>query len=136
MRVARIFALVAAAVLIATLPAMAQGRGKGHGKGKGNPHAAARSEQHAAARYEMSDDGWERHDNYDLRIFRPDEGVPPGWSKGNKTGWRDCGLPPGQAKKYGCRSYVYSGRRYYYYRDDIGRIILRRPRIEIHAVIR
>jgi hypothetical protein len=29
-------------------------------------------------------------------------GRPPGWSKGRKTGWGNCDLPPGQAKKYGC----------------------------------
>ncbi len=27
---------------------------------------------------------------------------PPGWSHGRKTGWGDCNVPPGQAKKYGC----------------------------------
>ncbi len=27
---------------------------------------------------------------------------PPGWSKGKKTGWGDCDVPPGQAKKAGC----------------------------------
>jgi len=24
---------------------------------------------------------------------------PPGWSRGNKTGWGNCELPPDQAKK-------------------------------------
>src|SRR5258706_16021656 len=28
--------------------------------------------------------------------------TPPGWSKGKKTGWGDCDVPPGQAKKVGC----------------------------------
>jgi len=28
--------------------------------------------------------------------------TPPGWDKGKKTGWGDCNLPPGQAKKHGC----------------------------------
>ncbi len=105
-----------------------QGKGKEKSKGKGKPQAAAR--------YERTADGWERHDRYDMRIYRPQEGRPPGWEKGNKVGWRDCGLPPGQAKKYGgCRAYVYEGRRYYYYQDEIGRIIVRRPRIDIQAVI-
>jgi hypothetical protein len=26
-------------------------------------------------------------------------GVPPGWSRGRKVGWRGLGMPPGQAKK-------------------------------------
>ncbi len=120
-----ILALVIALGLFATLLA---GQGKGKGKGKGKPQAATR--------YERTADGWERHDRYDLRIFGAREGLPPGWSEGNKTGWRDCGLPPGQAKKYGCRTYVYEGRRYYYYRDEVGRIVVRRPRIDIQAVIR
>lgn len=90
-------------------------------KGKGKAHAA---------RYDRDDDRWERHDRYEVRIFGRDE-RPPGWSRGRKTGWGDCGMPPGQAKKYGCRSYVHNGRRYYWYRDDVGRIIVRRPRIDI-----
>lgn len=27
---------------------------------------------------------------------------PPGWDHGRKTGWGDCNVPPGQAKKVGC----------------------------------
>jgi hypothetical protein len=27
---------------------------------------------------------------------------PAGWDKGRKTGWGDCNVPPGQAKKAGC----------------------------------
>lgn len=119
-----IFTLVTALGLFLGTTSAAQGKGRGQGHGKGNPHAASRAQ--------MTDDGWERHDKYETRVYGPNQGTPPGWSKGNKTGWRDCGLPPGQAKKYGCNSYVHQGRRYYYYRDDIGRIIVRRPRIDIH----
>ena len=60
---------------------------------------------------------------------------PPGWSRGQKTGWANCGLPPGQAKKYGCRTYVYEGRPYYYYQDEGGRIIIRHPLIDVHVNI-
>ncbi len=116
-----------AALGLSTTTAIAA-QGKGHGKATGNPHANARDDR--------DDDGrWEHHDNYDMRTYGPNEGTPPGWSKGKKTGWGNCGLPPGQAKKYGCRTYVYQNRRYYYYRDDVGRIVLRRPRIDIHTVI-
>jgi hypothetical protein len=31
-------------------------------------------------------------------------GQPRGWTQGRKTGWNDCNLPPGQAKKAGCIS--------------------------------
>lgn len=117
-----ILTLVTALGLFVGTTSAAQGKGHGQGRGKGNPHS----------RSQMTDDGWERHDKYETRVYGPNQGTPPGWSKGNKTGWRDCGLPPGQAKKYGCNSYVHQGRRYYYYRDDAGRIIVRRPRIDIH----
>ena len=60
---------------------------------------------------------------------------PPGWSHGKKTGWGNCGLPPGQAKKYGCRTYVYEGRPQYYYQDEVGRIIVRRPILEVHGSV-
>ena len=29
---------------------------------------------------------------------------PHGWNRGRKVGWGNCDLPPGLAKKYGCRS--------------------------------
>ena len=123
MRFLAVLALVAALGLFIPIASAKQGKGKGKDKGK----------PHAAARYERDADGWERHDKYDVRIYGVKEGRPPGWAKGNKTGWRDCGLPPGQAKKYGCRTYVYQGRRYYYYQDNVGRIIVRRPRIDVHV---
>lgn len=34
---------------------------------------------------------------------------PPGWDRGRKTGWGNCDLPPGLAKKEGCYP-VYYGR--------------------------
>ena len=122
-----VLALVAALGLFTPSASAGHAQGKGKDKGKGNPKAATRQAQ--------GDDEWERHDKYDMRIYGDHDGLPPGWSKGKKTGWGNCGLPPGQAKKYACRTYVYQNRRYYYYRDDAGRIIVRRPRIEIHAVM-
>src|SRR5215510_2763239 len=93
-------------------------------KGKGNPHAN---------KFSDDDQGWERRDGYEYRTYSDADGRPPGWTRGKKTGWGNCGLPPGQAKKYGCRTYVYQGRPYYYYQDDVGRIVVRRPIIEIHG---
>ena len=97
---------------------------KDKGEGKGNPHA-----------HKSSDDehGWEHRDGYEYRVYGDRDGHPPGWSRGKKTGWANCGLPPGQAKKYGCRTYVYEGRPHYYYQDDEGRIIVRRPAVVVHA---
>ena len=51
-----------------------------------------------------------------------------------KAGWRNCGLPPGQGKKYGGRSYTYQGVPHYY-QDEQGQIIVRRPLIEVHGSI-
>jgi hypothetical protein len=80
------------------------------------------------------DDSWERRGDYEYHAYRADS-VPPGWNHGKKTGWGDCGLPPGQAKKYGCRTYTYQGLPYYYYQNEAGQIIVRRPVIEIHGGI-
>ncbi len=95
-----------------------------HGRGK-----------HADRYWDDDDDRWEHHGAYEVRVYTVYEGMPPGWREGRKAGWGNCGLPPGQAKKYGCRTYVYEKRRYYYYYDDDDRIVVRRPHIDIHAVI-
>lgn len=95
-------------------------QGNGHGNGHGNKH---------------HDDpqGWQQRDGYDYRAYGPGQGLPPGWSHGKKTGWGNCGMPPGQAKKYGCQTYTYQGRPYFYYRDDDGRMNVRRPSIEVYG---
>lgn len=114
-----IFALAA----VLGVPALMADKDKGN-SGHGNKHFAADDDQ-----------GWERRDGYEYRAYGDQDQRPPGWSKGKKTGWGNCGLPPGQAKKYGCRTYVYEGRPHYYYQDDAGRIIVRRPIIEINGSV-
>jgi hypothetical protein len=79
--------------------------------------------------------GWDRRDGYEYRVYEDRDGRPPGWGHGKKTGWGNCGIPPGQAKKYGCRTYVYEGRPHYYYQDEGGRIVIRRPIIEVHGSV-
>jgi hypothetical protein len=81
------------------------------------------------------DDGWDQRDGYEYHVYGDRNERPPGWNRGKKTGWGDCGLPPGQAKKYGCRTYVYEGRPHYYYQDEVGRIIIRRPIVEVHGTV-
>ncbi len=108
-----------------------QGKGKGNGNGKGNPHT---QEVRDRDDHDRDHGGWERRDSYEYRTYRGDE-RPPGWSHGKKTGWGNCDLPPGQAKKYGCNRYRYEGRDYYWYRRDDGAIIVRRPVISAHAGI-
>ncbi len=91
--------------------------------------------KHGNKHFDDDDQGWERRDSYEYRTYGDRDERPPGWSQGKKTGWGNCGLPPGQAKKYGCRAYVYEGRPHYYYQDEEGRIIVRRPIIEIHGSV-
>jgi len=91
--------------------------------------------KHGNKQYDDDDQGWERREGYEYHIYRDSDGRPPGWSRGKKTGWKNCGLPPGQAKKYGCQTYIYEGRPYYYYQDEIGRIVVRRPIIEIQGAV-
>lgn len=55
---------------------------------------------------------------------------PSGWNKGKKTGWGNCDVPPGQAKKMGCNPVSsYYGRSHSNYRDrDRDRDRVRRHR--------
>ena len=120
---------LAGLALIASLglvtPALTADNGKG--QGKGNPHATKSSHD--------DDQGWENRGGYEYRVYGNPNDRPPGWSRGKKTGWGNCGLPPGQAKKYGCRAYTYEGRPYYYYLDNERRFIVRRPTIEVHGSV-
>ncbi len=118
-----LFATLAIVLALLITPTAIADHGK---KQKKNPHAG---------KAEIQSGGWERRGAYEYRSYSARGERPPGWNRGNKTGWRDCGLPPGQAKKYGCRTYVYEGRRHYYYEDNRGRIIERRPVIEIHGSV-
>ena len=116
-------ALVAALGLFA--PALIAENGQS--QGKGNPHATNG--------YQNSDEGWENRDGYQYRTYSNPNERPPGWNHGKKTGWGNCGMPPGQAKKYGCRTYAYQGRPHYYYQDNHGVIIVRRPSIVVGGTV-
>ena len=119
-----ILAMIALAAAI-SLPAVVQAQGNNdHHKQNGNPHGNPHSSQ-------ATDDGWQDRDGWQYRTYGPQDGHPPGWSHGKKTGWGNCGMPPGQAKKYGCNTYSYQGRSYYYYQDPAGQIYVRRPSISV-----
>ena len=99
-------------------------------------HEHGNKHRHGNKHFDRDDgQGWERRGGYEYRSYGERDGRPPGWSQGRKTGWGNCGLPPGQAKKFGCRTYTYQGVPHYYYQDDRGAIIIRRPRIELHGTI-
>jgi hypothetical protein len=120
--------LLAILAVVAALGLGAPALRADHGD-KGHKH------QHKNKHFDDDDQGWEHRGGYEYRIYGDRDGRPPGWSRGKKTGWGNCGLPPGQAKKYGCQTYVYQGRPYYYYQDEGGRIIVRRPTIEVHGSV-
>jgi hypothetical protein len=119
--------LLAILTLMTTLGLGAPALRADHGD-KGNGH------KHGNKAHDDDDQGWERREGYEYRSYGDDQ-RPPGWSRGKKTGWGNCGLPPGQAKKYGCQTYLYQGRPHYYYQDEVGRIIVRRPIIEVNGSV-
>lgn len=92
----RIWTWLITAALAFTLatPAMADGKGRGHGKSHGDRGV---SDNRGGGMVVIPGGRYDdRHDHKN--------GRPPGWSKGKKKGWGNCDLPPGQAKKRGCRS--------------------------------
>jgi len=82
-----------------------------------------------AGRRDRDDD----HDR-DHHGFKNSHGRPPGWEHGKKTGWGDCDLPPGQAKKYGCHP---PHSHHHHTREvrtsDTKPVVLPRPHAEVHA---
>jgi hypothetical protein len=98
-----------------------------HGDDQGNKYQQGN-------KHSDHDEGWQQQGGYEYRTYSAEQ-KPPGWSHGKKTGWGNCGLPPGQAKKYGCRTYTYQGRPYYYYQDEGGQVFVRRPSIEVYGAV-
>jgi hypothetical protein len=124
---------VAFALSTSAFAGQGNGHGNGNGNGHGNPHKAQRDNDHDRDDHDRDDHGrWVARNGWEYRTYERGH-TPPGWSKGKKTGWGNCNLPPGQAKKYGCNQYRYQNRDYYWYHDDVGRIIVRRPVIHVHA---
>ncbi len=134
---------VALVAMFALLSPSSWAQGKGQGKGKDKSSGQAASEDKSAGKQEKAKHkeknskadkekdkdrakGWESREGYEYRTYGEAKSRPPGWSKGKKTGWDNCGVPPGQAKKGECRTYTYQGRRHYYYYDEQGRMQVRR----------
>jgi hypothetical protein len=128
MKTYRLGAIALLGMLAFALPKVSADKDKGQGHSHGNPHARAAEDR------DGDHDSWQRRGQFEYRTYT-DRDTPPGWSHGKKTGWGNCGMPPGQAKKYGCRTYTHEGRPYYYYRDDQGRTVVRRPTIEVHGSV-
>ena len=58
--------------------------------GVGTPAVMAFNPQHD------HDDNWESRDGYEYRTYQGDH--PDGWNHGKKTGWDNCGMPPGRPR--------------------------------------
>lgn len=78
--------LLFAVMLLLPSSALANDRGRGN-KGKKQSRVV----------YQISDPGW-RYYYIGGRYYGPYDYQP-----GRRVGWRGCDLPPGLAKKYGCR---------------------------------
>lgn len=114
-------AMALTAALALTTPALAGPKGQGK-----------KNEAKHQAKHHDNDHGWERRDGFELRVYGLRDSRPPGWSRGKKTGWRDCGM---QARRYGCYTYVHASHRYFYYHDDDARIVVRRVAINVNVSV-
>ena len=101
---ARLLTAIAALLALLTLaamPALARGRGPRATSRRSAVVLVAPERDFHTYRFEpIRFNRDTRFDSYSDRIGYPQR--PPGWSRGRKTGWGRCDLPPGLAKKYGC----------------------------------
>lgn len=93
------FRTVAIAALVLGLSASTFAMARDHGRGHDRDGDRDGRYRHVAYRGD--------HDRYRKEYRNRDDRRPPGWSKGKKTGWGNCNLPPGQAKKQGCYDHRY-----------------------------
>lgn len=68
-------------------------------------------------------DRWETRNGWDYGRYEGDR-RPMGWMEGQRTEARNCEMANG--RHYDCYSYTYEGNPYYYYRDENGRMYVRR----------
>ena len=72
-----------------------------------------------------NDDGkWKTKGDYQYRTYPL---RPLDWPQGVNTSWDNCGNPPGQKGKDGCKSMSYEGHYIYYYTGKDGTVYARRP---------
>ncbi len=95
--------LISIALLLFVMLTLLPSSAMAHDRGRGNK---GRKQSRVVYRYE---DGW-RYYLIGGRYYGP---YREGWQNGRKVGWRGCDLPPGLAKKYGCRGAYYRLDRYY-----------------------
>ena len=93
--------LVSAALVLSLLSVPAFAKGKP--AGRGNKKHDEKSEKWKDKEKDHKKD-WREHDRDREHGRVANHSRPPGWDKGKKTGWGNCDVPPGQAKKQGCGS--------------------------------
>lgn len=78
----------------------------------------------AFQRHYNDDAKWQTKGDYQYRTYplRPTD-----WPQGVNTSWANCGNPPGQTGKDGCKSLSYQGHYIYYYTGKDGTVYARRP---------
>jgi len=104
----RAFVVSAVCLTLSALPAFAQGRAHG-GLGSDRDEDAKLEREHRdrdrdVRRDRDHDRDFGRNRDQEARRDRDsDDEHPRGWSEGRKRGWHDCDVPPGLAKKQGCK---------------------------------
>jgi hypothetical protein len=92
--------LLALALCVVMAPVTASAY-KGHDKDKDNDRHADRDRERDNDKDRDHRVSHDRDRDGDRDRDRDKHARPAGWSKGRKTGWGNCNLPPGQAKKNG-----------------------------------
>ena len=114
----RLLQVLTLGVCLGLLPAAAyakggKGGGPPAGKGKGASERGFKDKDRDRDRHHEDNDRDEhragRGHGHEAAVVGPSS-RPPGWDKGKKTGWGDCNVPPGLAKKRGCDSGGFSAR--------------------------
>jgi hypothetical protein len=98
------FVLAAIWVLVVFADAQAQGRGQEKAKSekdKKKNEQMIEKEKRDSDAAKAGNIRYKPHRMTDEDLMEWTDGNPPGWSRGEKTGWGDAGAPPGQMKKHG-----------------------------------
>ena len=97
----KILVCAALALSLNAMPALAKGKPSGRGNDKHEDKSKVKDRDRDDKDRDHKKD-WGERDRDHAKV--DNNGRPPGWDKGKKTGWGNCDVPPGQAKKQGCNS--------------------------------
>lgn len=97
----KILVCAALALSLNAMPALAKGKPSGRGNDKHEDKSKVKDRDRDDKDRDHKKD-WGERDRDHGKVAN--NGRPPGWDKGKKTGWGNCDVPPGQAKKQGCNS--------------------------------